>query len=79
VSLNLELAKKPPQCLEYVVVHELVHMLERSHNDRFKALMDAYLLSGETTKTAERYCSGAGIVRRPSHAHSGKGRQGASD
>jgi predicted metal-dependent hydrolase len=43
VSLNLELAKKPPQCLEYVVVHELVHMLERRHNDRFKALMDEYL------------------------------------
>jgi len=36
---NLELAKKPPQCLEYVVVHELVHLLERRHDARFKELM----------------------------------------
>lgn len=39
VWFNLELAKKPPQCLEYMVVHELVHLLERHHNDRFTALM----------------------------------------
>lgn len=38
--LNLELAKKPPHCLEYVLVHEMVHLLERLHNERFKALMD---------------------------------------
>ena len=43
IWLNLELAKKPPQCLEYVIVHELVHLLERLHNDRFTALMDTYL------------------------------------
>lgn len=43
IWLNLELAKKPSECLEYVVVHELVHLLERHHNDRFKALMDEYL------------------------------------
>lgn len=43
IWLNLELAKKPPECLEYVVVHELVHLLERHHNDRFKALMDEFL------------------------------------
>lgn len=41
--LNLELAKKPPQCLEYIVVHELVHLLERHHNERFVALMDRWL------------------------------------
>ena len=41
VWLNLELAKKPVQCLEYIVVHELVHLLERHHNDRFTALLDA--------------------------------------
>ncbi len=41
--LNLELAKKPPHCLEYVLVHEMVHLLERHHNDRFKALMDQFL------------------------------------
>ena len=41
--LNLELAKKRPECLEFVVVHEMVHLLERSHNDRFVALMDEHL------------------------------------
>lgn len=40
IWLNLELAKKPPECLEYVVVHELAHLLERQHNERFRALMD---------------------------------------
>ena len=39
VWLNLELAKKPVQCLEYIVVHELTHFLEPSHNDRFVTLM----------------------------------------
>lgn len=43
VWLNLELAKKPPQCLEYIVVHELVHLLERHHNERFTALMDGFM------------------------------------
>jgi len=43
IWLNLELAKKPIECLEYVVVHELVHILERNHNERFIALMDKYL------------------------------------
>ena len=42
VRFNLELAKKSPECLEYIVVHELVHLLEASHNSRFKALMDQY-------------------------------------
>jgi predicted metal-dependent hydrolase len=40
---NLELAKKPPECLEYVVVHELAHLLERRHDARFKALMTLHL------------------------------------
>ncbi|MDP2605030.1 MAG: SprT family zinc-dependent metalloprotease [Deltaproteobacteria bacterium] len=43
IWLNLELAKKPVQCLEYIVVHELVHLLERYHNDNFLALMNATL------------------------------------
>ncbi|MDN7132090.1 SprT family zinc-dependent metalloprotease [Halomonas sp. MC140] len=43
IWLNLELAKKPPECLEYILVHELVHLLERHHNDRFMAYMDKYL------------------------------------
>ncbi len=40
ILLNLELAKKPVECLEYVLVHELVHLIERKHNERFVALMD---------------------------------------
>ena len=43
IWLNLALAQKQPRCLEYVVVHELVHLLERNHNTRFKALMDHFL------------------------------------
>ncbi len=43
VWLNLELVKKPPQCLEYVLVHEMVHLLERLHNDRFRAYMDQFM------------------------------------
>ncbi|KJS29799.1 MAG: metal-dependent hydrolase [Desulfatitalea sp. BRH_c12] len=45
IWLNLELAKKPPECLTYILVHELVHLLERHHNDRFKSLMDRFLPS----------------------------------
>lgn len=43
IWLNLELMKKPPKCLEYIVVHELIHLLERKHNDRFVELMDKFL------------------------------------
>ena len=43
IRLNTDLAKKPPQCLEYIVAHELAHLLERRHNDRFTALMDAHV------------------------------------
>ncbi|MCA9445194.1 MAG: M48 family metallopeptidase [Candidatus Omnitrophica bacterium] len=42
IWLNLELAKKPVQCLEYIIVHELVHLLERHHNDNFTALMNKF-------------------------------------
>jgi hypothetical protein len=40
IRLNTDLAKKPRECLEYVVVHEMVHILEPTHNARFVALMD---------------------------------------
>jgi len=43
IWLNLELAKKPVQCLEYIMVHELVHLLERRHNDHFTELMDRFM------------------------------------
>lgn len=42
IRLNLELAKKPPECLEYIVVHELAHLLEPTHSRRFIALMDKF-------------------------------------
>ena len=43
IWLNLELAKKSNSCLVYVLVHEMVHLLERTHNDRFRELMDKFL------------------------------------
>ena len=45
IRLNTELAKKPRECLEYILVHELVHLLEPSHNQRFLSLMDQFLPS----------------------------------
>lgn len=43
IWLNLELAKQPEECLEYILVHEMVHLLERSHNEKFYAHMDRLL------------------------------------
>jgi len=43
IRLNTELAKKPKECLEYIVVHEMVHLLEPTHNARFVGLMDRYM------------------------------------
>ncbi len=43
ITLNLELIKKPHECLEYILVHELVHLHERHHNMNFRSLMDKYL------------------------------------
>lgn len=40
---NIELAKKPIECIEYIVVHEMAHLLERNHNKNFIILMDKYL------------------------------------
>ena len=42
IRFNLELVKMAPECLEYIVVHELVHLLEASHNSKFKTLMDRF-------------------------------------
>ena len=50
ITINLELMKMPCECLEYVVVHELMHLLEASHNHRFKSLMDQYLPSWREIK-----------------------------
>ncbi|NLY90823.1 MAG: M48 family metallopeptidase [Firmicutes bacterium] len=43
IWLNLELVKKSPHCLEYIIVHELIHLLERYHNRRFYAYLTQYL------------------------------------
>ncbi len=43
IWLNLELAKKPIHCLEYIIVHEMVHLMERNHNEKFLYYMDTYL------------------------------------
>ncbi len=54
IRLNSELAKRPPECLEYIVVHELVHLLEASHNARFHALMDRFLPGWRAAREALR-------------------------
>ena len=43
IWINLELAKKPLECLEYIVVHEMVHLLEKNHSKKFYAYMDRFL------------------------------------
>ncbi|MBL7906805.1 MAG: M48 family metallopeptidase [Bacteroidales bacterium] len=43
IWINLELAKKPINCLEYIIVHEMVHLIERHHNERFMALMNKFI------------------------------------
>ena len=42
ILINLQLVKKPLECLEYVVTHELIHLLEKNHTNRFRSLMDMY-------------------------------------
>ena len=42
IRLNTDLAKKPPEYLEYIVVHEMAHLLEPIHSNRFRALMDRH-------------------------------------
>lgn len=43
IRLNTDLARKPPECLEYLVVHEMTHLLEPTHNTRFIILMDQFM------------------------------------
>lgn len=43
IWLNLQLAKKTPQCLEYVIIHELVHLIEKNHNEHFVSLIDKFM------------------------------------
>lgn len=50
IWINLELAKKPPRCLEYIIVHEMMHFVERHHNDRFKKYLDDHLPNWRNAK-----------------------------
>jgi predicted metal-dependent hydrolase len=50
IRLNTELAKKPKECLEYVVVHEMVHVLEPTHSARFVSLMDRFIPQWQHTR-----------------------------
>lgn len=50
IWVNLELAKKPERCLEYIVVHELAHMRHRHHDDEFTALLDRHLPDWRRTR-----------------------------
>jgi predicted metal-dependent hydrolase len=50
ILINLELAKKPLACTEYVVVHELLHLVEKKHNDKFVALMTKHLPKWKSIK-----------------------------
>ncbi len=50
IRVNTELARKPPECLEYLVVHELAHLLEPMHNARFLALMERFLPSWRSVR-----------------------------
>ena len=43
IRINLELIKKPPQCLEYIIVHELIHLIEPTHNERFVTLLNHHM------------------------------------
>lgn len=50
LNFNIELIKKPIECIEYIIVHELVHLMERNHNTNFVILMDRYLPSWRMQK-----------------------------
>jgi predicted metal-dependent hydrolase len=51
IWINLELAKKPPGCLEYIIVHEMVHLMERHHNEQFLYYMDKFLPTWKQLKS----------------------------
>lgn len=51
IWINLQLAKKTPECLDYVILHELVHLAQASHNKRFFSLMDRYMPTWREVKS----------------------------
>jgi predicted metal-dependent hydrolase len=52
IRLNTDLVRKPRECLEYIVVHEMVHVLESTHNARFMALMDQFMPKWQSHRDA---------------------------
>lgn len=50
IIINSDLAKKPPECLDFIVLHEMIHLLERHHTERFKNLMTKFMPSWEDNK-----------------------------
>lgn len=50
IRLNTDLAKKPPECLEYIMVHEMAHLLEPTHNPRFRSLMNLFMPQSQHLK-----------------------------
>ncbi|GBU26890.1 hypothetical protein R84B8_00405 [Treponema sp. R8-4-B8] len=52
ICLNLQLAKKTPECLEYIILHELVHILEKHHNERFYSLIKKYMPTWKEIKSS---------------------------
>jgi len=53
---NLELAKVPIECIEYIVLHEILHLLERHHNEYFRSLMDKYMSDWQIRKESLKQC-----------------------
>ncbi len=51
IWINLELAKKPEKCLDYIIAHEMIHLLERHHNDVFLAYMNKFLPNWKNIKS----------------------------
>jgi predicted metal-dependent hydrolase len=52
IRLNTDFAKKPRECLEYIVVHEMAHLLEPTHNHRFISLMDLFMPKWQSHRSA---------------------------
>ena len=50
IRLNTDLARKPMECLEYIVVHEMAHLIEPTHNARFIALMDQFMPKWQSSR-----------------------------
>jgi len=55
IWFNLQLAKKPIECLEYVILHELAHLKEKTHNSDFVAILNAYMPNWREIKKKLNY------------------------